>query len=37
MASAQAAFDLGVQRTSAVAIVIALAAAWVAWRTLKDA
>jgi DHA2 family multidrug resistance protein-like MFS transporter len=37
LASAQAAFDLGVQRTSAVAIVIALAAAWVAWRTLKDA
>ena len=37
LASAHAAFDLGVQRTSAVAIVIALAAAWVAWRTLKDA
>lgn len=35
--SAQMAFDLGVQRTSAVAIVIALAAAWVAWHTLKDA
>ncbi len=37
LASAHAAFDLGVQRTSAVAIVIALTAAWVAWRTLKDA
>ncbi len=37
LASAHAAFDLGVQRTSAVAIVIALAAACVAWRTLKDA
>ncbi|GAA3520468.1 MFS transporter [Aeromicrobium panaciterrae] len=37
LTSAHAAFDLGVQRTSAVAIVIALAAAWVAWRTLKDA
>ena len=37
LASAHAAFDLGVQRTSAVAIVIALAAALVAWRTLKDA
>jgi DHA2 family multidrug resistance protein-like MFS transporter len=35
--SAHAAFDLGVQRTSAVAILIALAAAFVAWRTLKDA
>jgi len=35
--SAQVAFDLGVQRTSALAIVIALTAAWVAWRTLKDA
>jgi DHA2 family multidrug resistance protein-like MFS transporter len=37
MHSAQSAFDLGVQRTSAVAILIALAAAVVAWRTLKDA
>lgn len=32
--SARLAFDLGVQRTSMVAIVVALAAAWVAWRTL---
>jgi DHA2 family multidrug resistance protein-like MFS transporter len=37
MHAAQVAFDLGVQRTSAVAIIIALAAAAVAWRTLKDA
>lgn len=35
--SARTAFDLGVQRTSGVAIVIALLAAWVSWRTLKDA
>ncbi len=32
--SAHVAFDLGVQRASAVAIVIALLAAWVSWRTL---
>ena len=37
LASARAAFDLGVQHTSAVAIVIALMAALVSWRTLKDA
>jgi DHA2 family multidrug resistance protein-like MFS transporter len=35
--SAHAAFDLGMQLTSAVAIVIALAAALVSWRTLKNA
>lgn len=35
--SARSAFDLGVQYTSAAAIVIALAAAVVSWRTLKDA
>lgn len=33
-ASARAAFDLGVQYSSAAAIVVALAAAWVSWRTL---
>lgn len=37
LASAHAAFDLGVQYTSAVAIVIALLAALVSWRTLKHA
>jgi DHA2 family multidrug resistance protein-like MFS transporter len=35
--SAHTAFELGMQLTSAVAIVVALAAALVAWRTLKDA
>ncbi|KAA1380929.1 MFS transporter [Aeromicrobium fastidiosum] len=35
--SARTAFDLGVQHTSAVAIVIALLAALVSWRTLKHA
>lgn len=35
--SARQAFDLGVQRSSGVAIGIALLAAWVSWRTLKDA
>lgn len=35
--SANAAFDLGVQRTSAVAILIALGAAAVAYTTLRDA
>ena len=35
--SAHAAFDLGVQFTSATAIIVALAAALVSWRTLKDA
>jgi DHA2 family multidrug resistance protein-like MFS transporter len=35
--SARAAFDLGVQYTSAAAIVIALLAALVSWRTLKHA
>jgi DHA2 family multidrug resistance protein-like MFS transporter len=37
MQSAHTAFDLAMQLTSAVAIVVALAAALVAWRTLKDA
>lgn len=37
LASAREAFDLGVQHTSAAAIVIALLAALVSWRTLKDA
>lgn len=36
-ASAAAAFDLGVQTTSAVAIVVALAAAAVSFRALRDA
>jgi len=36
-ASASAAFDLGVQMTSGVAIAIALSAALVSWRTLRDA
>ncbi|MGA9714887.1 MAG: MFS transporter [Aeromicrobium sp.] len=36
-ASAVAAFDLGVQTTSAVAIVVALAAAVVSFRALRDA
>ncbi len=35
--SARSAFDLGVQYTSAAAIVIALMAAVVSWRTLKHA
>jgi DHA2 family multidrug resistance protein-like MFS transporter len=35
--SARSAFDLGVQYTSAAAIVIALLAALVSWRTLKHA
>ncbi|AWB90788.1 MFS transporter [Aeromicrobium chenweiae] len=35
--SARSAFDLGVQYTSAAAIVIALAAAFVSWKTLKHA
>ncbi len=35
--SAHEAFDLGVQLTSATAIVVALAAALVSWRTLKGA
>jgi DHA2 family multidrug resistance protein-like MFS transporter len=35
--SAHTAFDLGVQLTSATAILVALAAALVSWRTLKDA
>ena len=35
--SARLAFDLGVQRSSGVAIGIALLAAWVSWRTLKNA
>ncbi|MCW2830038.1 MAG: transporter [Aeromicrobium sp.] len=37
LVSARDAFDLGVQYTSAAAIVIALVAAVVAWRTLKRA
>jgi len=37
LASARDAFDLGVQYTSAAAIVIALLAALVSWRTLKHA
>jgi DHA2 family multidrug resistance protein-like MFS transporter len=37
LASAHGAFDLAVQTTSAVAILIALGAAVVAWRTLKNA
>nr|MCW2728628.1 transporter [Aeromicrobium sp.] len=37
LASAREAFDLGVQQTSAAAIVIALLAALVSWRTLKHA
>jgi DHA2 family multidrug resistance protein-like MFS transporter len=37
LASAHEAFDLGVQYTSAAAIVIALLAALVSWRTLKHA
>ena len=36
-ASAQAAFDLGIQRSSAVAIVIALIAAVLSYRTLRGA
>jgi DHA2 family multidrug resistance protein-like MFS transporter len=35
--SAREAFDLGVQLTSATAIIVALAAAVVSWRTLKGA
>ncbi|WP_083516516.1 MFS transporter [Aeromicrobium erythreum] len=35
--SARAAFDLGVQRTSGLAIGVALLAALVSWRTLKHA
>jgi DHA2 family multidrug resistance protein-like MFS transporter len=35
--SAHAAFDLGMQLTSATAIIVALAAALVSWRTLKHA
>ncbi|MEV7398014.1 MFS transporter [Aeromicrobium sp. NPDC092404] len=35
--SAHQAFDLGVQLTSATAILVALSAAVVSWRTLKDA
>ena len=35
--SAHAAFENAVQPTSAVAIVLALGAAWVSWRTLKGA
>ena len=35
--SAHAAFENAVQLTSAVAIVLALGAAWVSWRTLKAA
>lgn len=35
--SAHAAFENAVQRTSAVAIVVALGAAWVSWRTLRGA
>ena len=35
--SAHAAFENAVQLTSAVAIVVALGAAWVSWRTLKSA
>ncbi len=35
--SARVAFDLGVQRSSGVAIGIALLAAWVSWRALRDA
>ena len=37
IASAHHAFDLGVQTTSALAIAIALGAAVISWRTLKDA
>ncbi|MDO9379871.1 MAG: MFS transporter [Nocardioidaceae bacterium] len=37
LSSAHAAFDLGVQRTSAVAIGVALLAAFVAFRTLRGA
>jgi DHA2 family multidrug resistance protein-like MFS transporter len=37
LSSAHEAFDLGVQYTSAAAIVIALLAALVSWRTLKHA
>lgn len=33
--SAIAAYDLGVQLTAGVAILLALSAAWVAWRTLE--
>ncbi|MGJ9413889.1 MFS transporter [Aeromicrobium sp. CF4.19] len=35
--SARQAFDLGVQRSSGIAIGIALLAAWVSWRALRDA
>ncbi|WP_375001354.1 MFS transporter [Aeromicrobium sp. CTD01-1L150] len=35
--SARIAFDLGVQRSSGVAIGIALLAAWVSWRALRGA
>ncbi len=35
--SAHAAFENAVQLTSAVAIVVALGAAWVSWRMLRDA
>ncbi len=35
--SAHAAFENAVQLTSAVAIVVALGAAWVSWRTLRGA
>jgi DHA2 family multidrug resistance protein-like MFS transporter len=37
LTSARAAFDLGVQYTSAAAIVVTLLAALVSWRMLKDA
>ena len=37
MLSAHAAFENAVQLTSAVAIVVALGAAWVSWRTLRGA
>jgi len=37
IASAKSAFDLAVQTTSGAAIVVALGAAWVSWRTLRNA
>jgi DHA2 family multidrug resistance protein-like MFS transporter len=35
--SAHAAFENAVQLTSAVAIIVAIGAAWVSWRTLRGA
>lgn len=37
LTSAHLAFEIAVQRTSALAILVALGAAWVSWRTLKHA